>query len=330
MAQETDFSVFVGDLAFEVDDATLEHTFRTYYPSTRHAKVMLDPTTGRSRGFGFVRFSNEAERDRAITEMNGVYIGTKQVRVSIATQRKPGGAPPPFSAGGASSASTMTGGGAPGSGETDPNNTTLFIGGLSTSVSEAELHAAFSRCGEIVYTKIPAGKGCGFVQFVQRTAAEYALETMNGHMLGGMPIRVSWGKSSKPFHGGPPSAPHHPPAYGGAGYYGHYDPYAAPYGGYGYEAYGYGAYGMDPYAGYAAGYPMAPHGTPAGMAAAAAASAAAQQQGGPNGNAAVQPVIYDPLAPVNVEKLNMAYMHRHVPIMTGAYVRVPIAMPAPM
>ena len=37
----------------------------------------------------------------------------------------------------------------------DPNNTTLFIGGLSSTVTEAELHAAFARYGDIVYTKIP-------------------------------------------------------------------------------------------------------------------------------------------------------------------------------
>lgn len=44
------------------------------------------------------------------------------------------------------------------------HNTTLFIGGLAPNVSESELHAAFARFGEIAYTKIPANKGCGFVQ----------------------------------------------------------------------------------------------------------------------------------------------------------------------
>ncbi len=66
----------------------------------------------------------------------------------------------------------------------------------------------------------------------------------------------------------------------------------------------------------------------AGMA---AASAAAQQHGGNPNAGAIQPMMYDPLAPISVDKLNMAYMHRHVPILTGAYVRVPIAsMPMPV
>jgi hypothetical protein len=39
---------------------------------------MTDPVTGRSRGFGFVRFGAESERDRAISEMQGVYISTRE------------------------------------------------------------------------------------------------------------------------------------------------------------------------------------------------------------------------------------------------------------
>lgn len=60
----------------------------------------------------------------------------------------------------------------------DPNNTTLFIGGLSSGVSEDDLRVLFGRFGDIVYTKIPPGKGCGFVQFVQRLAAEGAMAQM--------------------------------------------------------------------------------------------------------------------------------------------------------
>ena len=60
----------------------------------------------------------------------------------------------------------------------DPTNTTLFIGGLSSSVTEEDLSVLFGRYGDIVYTKIPPGKGCGFVQFVQRSAAEAAMGQM--------------------------------------------------------------------------------------------------------------------------------------------------------
>jgi hypothetical protein len=37
--------LFVGDLSPDVDDATLDTTFRTYYPSTKNAKVCLRLST---------------------------------------------------------------------------------------------------------------------------------------------------------------------------------------------------------------------------------------------------------------------------------------------
>ena len=40
------------------------------------------------------------------------------------------------------------------------------------------------------------GKGCGFVQFVLRTAAERAMTAMNGQVLGASAMRISWGRSS--------------------------------------------------------------------------------------------------------------------------------------
>lgn len=49
-------------------------------------------------------------------------------------------------------------------------------------VTEDQLRAIFHRFGEIVYVKIPAGKGCGFVQFMGRANAEAAMLAMNGQV----------------------------------------------------------------------------------------------------------------------------------------------------
>jgi RNA recognition motif-containing protein len=58
---------------------------------------------------------------------------------------------------------------------TDPNNTTVLVGGLSGYVTEDELRSFFQGFGEIRYlgtrVKIPPGKGGGFVQFVHRHSA---------------------------------------------------------------------------------------------------------------------------------------------------------------
>lgn len=44
----------------------------------------------------------------------------------------------------------------------------IFIGNLDPNITEEELKQICAQFGELVYAKIPAGKGCGFVQFVSR------------------------------------------------------------------------------------------------------------------------------------------------------------------
>ena len=77
---------------------------------------MTDPISGMSRGYGFVRFAEEADQQRALTEMQGVYCGNRPMRISTATPKnKSGGGGPagmPMQGGGGG----MQGGGPPGGG----------------------------------------------------------------------------------------------------------------------------------------------------------------------------------------------------------------------
>jgi RNA recognition motif-containing protein len=188
---------------------------------------MSDPISGLSRGYGFVRFTDENEQQRALAEMQGVYCGNRPMRISTATPKnKTGGTGGP--AGGPMGA-PMQGGpqmgmynmgmGAPPMGGyygqaqpmnqfTDPNNTTVFVGGLSGYVTEDELRSFFQGFGEITYVKIPPGKGCGFVQFVQRHAAEMAINQMQGYPIGNSRVRLSWGRSQN--NSGPAGTPYRP------------------------------------------------------------------------------------------------------------------------
>lgn len=84
-----DFTVFVGDLAADVTDYLLQETFRVAYHSVKGAKVVTDRTTGRSKGYGFVRFGDEGEQLRAMTEMNGQYCSTRPMRIGPAATKKP-------------------------------------------------------------------------------------------------------------------------------------------------------------------------------------------------------------------------------------------------
>ncbi|GAA5898927.1 hypothetical protein JCM6882_004032 [Rhodosporidiobolus microsporus] len=352
-----EWSVFVGDLAREVGESDLMTLFTPLFPSTKSAKVMCDPSTGLSRGYGFVRFAEESDMQRALLLGNnatsGLLLHGRTIRISeasgpgangpsatdgmghlrertrtrsgegsfqqqqqqqsqphqqpphLAQQQQPQqqpqqqgyfppyppGPPPPHLAdgpgygehmpyaspslggtpggyppsngingggGGAFSPSPLSphagiygppipappgggmlspslNGGGPYGGRGplspglagpdgglgtpaasaaarsqirqplpagsvpqggDPNNTTVFVGGLPACISEETLKSFFHHFGEITYCKIPAGKGCGFVQFVRRQDAELAIAKMNDFPIHGKSrIRLSWGRS---------------------------------------------------------------------------------------------------------------------------------------
>nr|XP_009772575.1 PREDICTED: polyadenylate-binding protein RBP45-like isoform X2 [Nicotiana sylvestris] len=223
-----EYTIFVGDLAADVTDYMLQETFRVNYPSVRGAKVVTDRATGRTKGYGFVKFGDESEQLRAMTEMNGQFCSTRPMRIGPAANKK--------GMGGQSQASYQS---SPGTqNEDDPSNTTIFVGNVDTNVTDEHLRQIFGHYGQLLHVKIPVGKRCGFVQFADRSCAEEALRSLNGTQLGGQSIRLSWGRS--PANKQPQVDPNQ---YGG--YYG-----CTP----GYEAYGYAPPTQDPNLYYAAGY----------------------------------------------------------------------------
>lgn len=86
-----DHTIFVGDLAADVTDYLLQETFKAVYKSVKGAKVVTERTTGRSKGYGFVRFGDESEQMRSMTEMNGQYCSTRPMRIGPAATKKPVG-----------------------------------------------------------------------------------------------------------------------------------------------------------------------------------------------------------------------------------------------
>lgn len=85
---EHENSIYVGNLAPDVSDSLLHSTFSEIYPSVKDAKVVIETYTGRSKGFGFVRFRDVNERTKAMTEMHGVKCSNRAMRIGPATPRE--------------------------------------------------------------------------------------------------------------------------------------------------------------------------------------------------------------------------------------------------
>ncbi|CAO2039321.1 unnamed protein product [Urochloa humidicola] len=199
-------------------------------PNTDRAFKLNWASYSRSRGYGFVRFGDDNDKTHAMTEMNGVYCSTRPIRVGPATPRRSQG---------------DSGSSPPRQSDSDSTNRTVYVGGLDPNVSEEELRKAFAKYGDLASVKIPVGKQCGFVQFVNRADAEEALQGLNGVTIGKQAVRLSWGRSpaSKQSRG---DSGHRrngngmyygTPFYGGYGYASpvpHPNMYAAAYGAYPY------------------------------------------------------------------------------------------------
>lgn len=62
--------LFIGNIEWSATDEELKDFF-SQYGAVEEAVIINDKFSGRSRGFGFVTFENEADADKAIQEANG-------------------------------------------------------------------------------------------------------------------------------------------------------------------------------------------------------------------------------------------------------------------
>ncbi|KAK9104296.1 hypothetical protein Scep_021140 [Stephania cephalantha] len=80
------FRAYVGNLAWEVDNARLKQIFGEH-GEVVDARVICEMETGRSRGFGFVTMSNEAALEDAIDALDGQSLDGRVVKVKVAEER---------------------------------------------------------------------------------------------------------------------------------------------------------------------------------------------------------------------------------------------------
>ena len=79
-------NIYVGSLHFKMSEAELKEVFEEYGEVTS-AKIIIDKYSGKSKGFGFVEMTNEAEAKKAIEELNGAEISGRNIIVNESIER---------------------------------------------------------------------------------------------------------------------------------------------------------------------------------------------------------------------------------------------------
>ncbi|KAL6592273.1 hypothetical protein ACP70R_049537 [Stipagrostis hirtigluma subsp. patula] len=231
--------IFIGGLPPSLSEDELRDHFSSYGKVLEH-QIMLDHSTGRSRGFGFVTFESEDSVERVISEGRMRDLGGKQVEIKKAEPKKHGSdhsSNGRSSHGGGGYRSSYRGGSSSGGGGGG--------GGSSGGGSGGGYgYGGGYRSAAAGYYDGGAGAGYGYGR---------------GYGYGG---NAGFGSG---FGGG----------YGGSMYGGAYGAYGAYGGGaYGGGAYGGGAYGGGAYGGAPAGYGAGAYGGYGGAGGAAGGGSA--------------------------------------------------------
>ncbi|HEY2988489.1 MAG TPA: RNA-binding protein [Candidatus Binatia bacterium] len=80
--------LYVGNLAYSVVEAKLQDLF-AQHGSVMSARIITDKFSGRSKGFGFVEMSSDAEAQRATAALNGTEFEGRSIVVSEARPQEP-------------------------------------------------------------------------------------------------------------------------------------------------------------------------------------------------------------------------------------------------
>ena len=168
-----DGNVFIKDLDASIDNKALHELFSTF-GNILSCKVVVDEA-GVSKGYGFVHFEAKESAEEAISKLNGLLLNDKKVVVCHHVSRKDRVA------------------------QTDAAKsvfTNVFVKNLDENVDDSELEKVFTPFGKITSALISRdeqtgrSKGFAFINFETHTAAEAAVNELNGFDLHGRALFV--------------------------------------------------------------------------------------------------------------------------------------------
>ena len=189
-------SLFVHSLSENVTTESLTGLFSQFYP-LKHATVVRDPVTKRSKGYGFVTFADSEDAQKALDSLNGFHFEGRKIKIEVAQPRNRSGKDEETNQKDKFHPAVLrTGRLRPTQEQRKPLK--LIIRNLPWTIKEPEqLADLFRSYGKVKYATIPVKKpglsaGFGFVLLRGRKNAEKALDGMNGKEIEGRILAVDW------------------------------------------------------------------------------------------------------------------------------------------
>ncbi|PHJ21508.1 rna recognition motif-containing protein [Cystoisospora suis] len=211
-------SLWIGSLDPATAREEVEELFQQHYASVCFVKLIMDPSTGTCRGFGFVHFRDPEEAERALGEMNGAICRGRRIRVNRSNNSRVTGHgssqdPSVQSAMAKLYAATALqaqkiaqdycGGFVPTKRKrgvlAGGATARVVVRGLDPVCTEEEVECHLSHFGEIIQTKVVPG-GKAYVTFAEPQAADNAVVYMTGCFIGAN--RVGLEHAEAPAEGG--------------------------------------------------------------------------------------------------------------------------------
>jgi RNA recognition motif-containing protein len=80
-------NLFVGNFSWNMWEEDMRELFAPY-GELEDVKLIIDKMTGRSKGFGFVKFVNEEDAAKAIEELNDKEVDGREIKITVARPRE--------------------------------------------------------------------------------------------------------------------------------------------------------------------------------------------------------------------------------------------------
>ncbi|XP_071042539.1 nucleolysin TIAR isoform X6 [Parasteatoda tepidariorum] len=180
--------IFVGDLSPEIETAQLREAFAVF-GEISDCRVVRDPQTLKSKGYGFVSFVKKADAENAINVMNGQWLGSRAIRTNWATRK-----PPANRSQSDSIAKLLTFDEV--YNQSSPTNCTVYCGGIAQGLTDELMQKTFSAFGQIQEVRVFKDKGYAFIRFGTKESATHAIVSTHNTEINGQTVKCSWGKEA--------------------------------------------------------------------------------------------------------------------------------------